>query len=285
VSGTENDRIKWWQWPTILSLDAPAVAVVWQCYFGLLARVRIGWSETAVLGTSVWLAYAADRWFEGWRVAPESIRTPRHRFYQRHRWSVAGVWSAVLLIDIALAFTELSGRELAAGAMLLVPALLYVFSHQVLHRHRPLRLPKEICIALLIAGGASVFVFATPAADLGRIIVPLSLFTLLCFANVVLIGVWEHEVDQIQGQVSLAQQFSIGRRFGRIFPWLIMVFSFACRAETNLPNGAALCVVGSALALTGIDRWERKIGWQPARILADAALLTPLIPLITARIR
>jgi hypothetical protein len=285
VSGSERDTVKWWQWPTVLSLDAPVVAAVWQWYLGLIAGVPVGWAETAVLGTSVWLAYAADRWFEGWRVAPEAVCTPRHRFYQLHRWSVAGVWVAVLLSDITLSCTRLTTRELAAGAILLVPAMLYVFSHQVLHRHRRLRLPKEICIALLIAGGTSVFVFATPAAHHERIIIPLSLFVLLSFANVLLIGVWEHEVDKIQGQVSLARQFSIASRFARIVPWIIVVTTVACRLKTDLPISTTGCVAGSALLLVWVDRLERKISWQPARILADAALLTPLVPVVNAWIR
>src|SRR5262245_35757149 len=102
VSGV---RPSWWQWPTVLSLDAPVVALLWQWLLARSARVTLGSAEAFVLGSSVWLAYAADRWIEGWRLAPDQIRTQRHAFYQRWRWPVAVTWSLVLAADLALALT------------------------------------------------------------------------------------------------------------------------------------------------------------------------------------
>ncbi len=78
-------RPHWWQWPTVLSLDAPAIALVWQALLARVVQVTLGWPEAFVLGCSVWLAYAADRWIEGWRLDPAQIRTQRHYFYQRWR--------------------------------------------------------------------------------------------------------------------------------------------------------------------------------------------------------
>jgi hypothetical protein len=89
-------RPHWWQWPTVLSLDAPVVALLWQWLLGRVAGVEPGWPQGFVLGTSVWLAYAADRWIEGWRLDPGQIQTQRHDFYQRWRWPLCFVWCAVL---------------------------------------------------------------------------------------------------------------------------------------------------------------------------------------------
>src|SRR5882762_6223038 len=85
-------RPYWWQWPTILSLDAPAVALLWQWQLGRVAHVTLTWVHAFILGSGIWLAYAADRWLEGWRLQPDQVRTQRHWFYQRFRWPVAGVW-------------------------------------------------------------------------------------------------------------------------------------------------------------------------------------------------
>ena len=76
-------------------MDAPAVSVAWLALLATRLEVELGWPDLFVLGASVWLAYAADRFIEGWRLASERVRTPRHRFYQRWRGPVAVVWLAV----------------------------------------------------------------------------------------------------------------------------------------------------------------------------------------------
>src|SRR5580658_7946163 len=96
-------RPRWWQWPTVLSLDAPAVALLWQWLLGWIAAVPLPAPRAFVLGASVWLAYSADRWIEGWRLSPERIRTKRHYFYQRWRWPVAAVWLLVFAADLRAA--------------------------------------------------------------------------------------------------------------------------------------------------------------------------------------
>lgn len=289
VSLVQTDSIdhpKWWQWPTVLSLDAPLVAIVWQRYFATLDDVRLRWAETAVLGISIWLAYAADRWFEGWRVSADIIRTPRHRFYQRHRWSVAVVWLIAFGTDLALSFAFLTGRDLLAGALLLVPASLYVLSHQLLHREHPARLPKEFCVALLIAAGALVFVLPAPDTRPATIAGAGLLFTALCFANVALIGVWEREVDESHGQDSLARQFTAGPLIARTAPWLLAACAIAVLWPTSVVTpSTALCVAASAILLGSIDRLERQLGWRLARVLADFVLLTPLVPLVLRQMR
>jgi hypothetical protein len=79
-------RPEWWLWPTILSLDAPAVALAWQSLLALVVGVKLAAHHSVLLGLSVWLAYAADRWIEGWRLTPQTVRTQRHAFFLRWRW-------------------------------------------------------------------------------------------------------------------------------------------------------------------------------------------------------
>ncbi len=157
-------RPYWWQWPTILSLDAPAIALLWQALLARAVHVTLAWPAAFVLGSSVWLAYAADRWIEGWRLDPAQIRTQRHYFYQRWRWPLGLLWCAVLGADLAVACLGLTAREFRGGLLLLVPVFAYLLSHQLVHRNHPWRAPKEVCVALLLGAGVALFP-ATASGD------------------------------------------------------------------------------------------------------------------------
>jgi hypothetical protein len=269
-------RPRWWLWPTILSIDAPAVVVLWQVLIARSASVPAAAPEMAVLGCSVWLAYAADRWIEGWRLVPDSIRTHRHRFYQTWRWPLLALWIAVLGLDIAAAFLGLPPAELRAGILLLAPVAAYLLSHQLVHRRSRWRAPKEACVALLLGAGAALFAASRPGADLLAMAVPLVLFVLLCFSNCALISVWENDVDLSHGQTSLALQFGGAAAVSRALPWLIVALSAAAwLARMPHARAAAACAGASGTLLSLVDLAERRIGRAAARVLADVVLMTP----------
>jgi len=273
-------RPKWWQWPTILSLDAPAVALAWQALVAAEVRVRLNPFAVVVLGVSVWLSYAADRWLEGWRLRPEQVRTQRHSFYQRLRWAVAPIWILALGADLWAALAGLSAREFWFGAALLPLVLAYVLSHQFVHRDRRWRLPKEICVALLLAGGIAAFAAARlPIFQVGRVIVPIGLFLLLAFGNCALISVWERAVDQSHGQTSLARQFPLGSALGRSAVWVALGCGVVVAGMLPFARAAGVCAATSAALLLWIDWGQAVLGWEAARVLADCALLTPLVAL------
>jgi hypothetical protein len=268
---------RWWQWPTILSLDAPAVVVLWQVLIARSASIKISASEGMVLGSSVWLAYAADRWIEGWRLVPDTVRTQRHRFHQRRRWPMLALWVAVLALDLATAVRGLPTAALKAGFLVLIPVAAYLLSHQLIHRKIRLRAPKEVCVALLLGAGSAVFPASRAGADIRAMAVPLILFVLLCFANCALISVWEDEIDRSHGQTSLALQFSRAAAVSRALPWLIFVLSAGVLvAAVPHARGAAACAAASGVLLGLVDMAEPRLGWAAARVLADVALMTPL---------
>lgn len=269
-------RISWWQWPTVLSLDAPIVAIAWQIMLASVAGVQLAWPHGFVLAASVWLSYTADRWIEGWRLAPAAIRTPRHSFYQRRRWLVFLIWLAVLAIDLAVALMRLSRQELVTGWLVVPPVLAYLLSHQLIHRNHPWRVPKEVCVALLIGGGAAVFPIAGAGVYQRTVWLVLALFVALAFANCALISVWETEIDRSHGQTSLALQFG-GHGWIHGVPWLLAgVAAIIVVAGPNV-RVAAVCCVSSAILLGIVDLLHARLGWRVSRVLADVALLTPLI--------
>jgi hypothetical protein len=277
-----GERSNWWLWPTILSIDAPVVAVLWQRLFANVAGIDLGWPGPAVLALSVWLAYAADRWIEGWRLEANVIRTRRHEFYRRHRWPVAVLWAVGLAADLAIASTHLSARDIGAGLILMVAVAVYLLSHQLVHRHRAWRAPKELCVAGLLTGGAMVFLTGAPQP--GALMMPVALFALLCFTNCALISVWERDVDRAHGQTSLALDDVGNERLIRQLPWMIVVLAAAAAlANAGPARDVATAAMASALLLALVDRLERTAGRRPARVLADIALMTPLVVIVIGR--
>jgi hypothetical protein len=274
-------RPDWWQWPTVLSLDAPAVALLWQGLFARIGGVPLRWPHVFILGASVWLAYAADRWIEGWRLNPGQIRTQRHDFYQRWRWPLCVVWCGVLGADLTVSALGLTSREFNAGLLLLLPVTAYLLSHQLIHRRHPWRAPKEICVALLFGGGVSVFPLAQPGVAARPLLGPLGLFCLLCFANCALISLWEQAVDEAHGQTSLALQFRRTRAFTRTLPWLLTLGALGFAPSASGPVRTLLvCAAMSGVLLGLLDLAQSRLGPRPARVLADVALMTPLAVLL-----
>lgn len=269
------DRPRWWQWPTILSLDAPIVLLVWQAAAAATAGVAIGWPQRVVLAASVWLAYATDRWLEAWRLPAPMVRTPRHAFHQRRRWTIAAVAASVLVADITLAVASLSASDLFAGLWLALAAACYVLSHQWLHRAARWRAPKEVVVAVLLAAGVWLFVRHGPAAAVWPTV---GLFALLCLTNISLISTWEVDVDRRHGQSSLALHSDAARRWIPLLPWLAaLVAVVVAIAGAPAVRAVAACAFVSALLLAASDRLEPRTGWPLARVSSDLALLTPLV--------
>ena len=60
-------------WLTVLSLDAPAVAVLWQLLFARSFHARLGASVTILLALVVWLIYVADRVLDALKAPAEYL--------------------------------------------------------------------------------------------------------------------------------------------------------------------------------------------------------------------
>ena len=263
------------------------MALVWQEWFAGGLNVHLNAPERIVLGTSVWLAYTADRWIEALRFNPNELQTQRHKFAARWRWTVFSGWILVFVADVSIAFTKLSAREIEIGFGLLAAVAAYLLSHQFYHRHHRWRLPKELCVGLLITAGALLFPVAHPDANLPVLWMTVPHFVALCFINCLLISGWEREVDVAQGQQSLALEPHLDRAFRWVplLPWLLALESGVLAALTppdfvRDPRWAQVFfgTIALSFALLGtVDRAEKRIGRQLARALADIVLLTPLL--------
>ena len=273
----------------MLSLDAPAVALLWGALFAREFGVRLEPHHYLLLGASVWLVYAADRLLDGLKFDERAPHTARHRFYAAHRRAVLAVWLGVFAGSLGLA-TLLTRAELGWGLGVAGAALLYLlgvhlrdYAQERAPFRLPLYLPKEAQVGGLFGVGAVVFLL--PRLGPAALLLPVLLFGTLCALNCSLIALWEAPCDRAQAQPSVIL------RHPRVASWLPpLALGLAGLALALALVGARalfLCVAVSALLLWGLYRLGRAHPVTPAllRVLADAALFTPLPFLVLAWLR
>ncbi len=261
----------WWQWPSVLSLEVPLIAVSWQRLLGSALGAPVHESESLLLGLTVWLIYSADRLLDGFGEHPG--RTQRHHFYTAHRHSVQRVWLLVGLGSLGLALASLSGPEFLGGALLGAAMLGYFLCR---HHWRSDHHPKELHIALLFALGVSLIPLLSGAA-LGPLVLFTLLFAALIFLNCSFVALWEGEHD-LEPAPFAARHPRIARRL----PKLALILALGCillAALIPVYLPLELSLAGSSLLLYSLDGpyFATRLGPEARRVAGDAALLTPLL--------
>jgi hypothetical protein len=184
-----------WQWPNALAIDAALIAVAWQAALVQTLHLSIGAFAYVVLGLSVWLTYMADRLFDVARRDPKDLLSLRHQLAKRHTKPLWSIWLVVLAANLLFA-TQLNNAQFRQGAVLLLACLAYTLLNQKLsHRF----FPKELCVAIIYAGGVSVFL-PTDSISIGFV----AAFAFLCFLNCLVIGTKEKEIDTKMRVLSVA---------------------------------------------------------------------------------
>ena len=240
-----------WLWPNLLSLDAPVVAALWQILFARCFQVPVDPLAAPLLLMTVWLIYSADRTLDAWR---DECDSPRHEFYRRHWRELLPAWIVILGLTGWLAAERLSPELFRRGTILLAAVCVYF----ALVHSSVLRWHKEAAVGVLFALGASLVAWGkvkTPA-DATTIL----LFSGLCWINCVAIQKWEGEKPDWSPSAA-----AIG---------LACVAGILLYAHRPVLGGAELA---SAFGFLLLDRVRRRLSADAVRVLADVALLSPLL--------
>lgn len=240
-----------WLWPNLLSLDAPVVAVLWQLLFARCFQVAVDPLAALLLLMTVWLIYTADRTLDAWRG---DVGSPRHEFYRRHWRELLPVWMTVLGFTAWLAAERLPEGLFLRGLILLAAVGVYF----ALVHSSVLRLHKEAAVGVLFALGASLVAWGkvkTPA-DITTIL----LFSGLCWMNCIAIQKWEGE--KLDWSPSIAA--------------IVVGCAAATLLYAHRPvlGGAELA---SAFGFLLLDRVRPRLSADAVRVLADVALLSPVL--------
>lgn len=282
-----SDRKPWWLYPNLLSLDAPLVAVAWLYVFAKTWRLGYHqWEAYACLGLVVWIIYAGDRLLDvsisstmpGHRIGA------RHEFHKRHRRkfrigiAVAFVTALVLLITripVAIYTYLLVGGVLVAG----------FFGLALLTDQDSDEVPyaKNILAGSTFAFGTAmtahlyrpevgIHEMATSPAFLS--------FAVLCVLNISAIDLWEH---------SASARDSATRAFDEValtLPLLLLgaaALLLALRDQQQSARPFFYAILTGAALLYILNRNRERFSLDALRVLADGAVLAPVLVFIAAR--
>lgn len=281
---TTADRKPLWLYPNLLSLDAPLVALAWLHIFAMTWRLGYHpWQAYLCLGLTVWAIYVADRLLDvSLHGASTSGLEPRHLFHQRYRkWMVMGL---ILSMSIA-AIIVLTGMPraifmyLAMGVVLV--AGFFGLSMLASQDHKEVALSKNIVAGLTFAFGTALTAhlyraqFGVSELILSREFI---CFAILCVLNIAAIDFWEHATHSDDIEVKASDELSI------TLPLVLLGFAalmFAIQDMATRPFYYAI-LTGAAL-LYVLNRKRAEFSMDALRVLADVALIAPLLVYYAAR--
>ena len=262
-----------WAWPNILSLDVAFIGVGWQRLTAQTLGLECPPSASWVLGLSIWLTYMGDRWLDSIRL--KKACTYRHEVVRTFKWPLFVFWVFLLLFDVFLAYYALPIQSLNLGLGLLALCILYTYSIQQGH-HAP-SFTKEAKVALIFSFGIFGLLTFTPPPKLFPLSMYFGLLTLLFWSNASLIAHWEKDADIKHQSTSLATTHPV---IAERAHWVALIIAALCLpliviSTASTPFARACAASGILIFTISMLSCHREL----RRVLADAALLTPFIPL------
>jgi hypothetical protein len=280
VSRPKQARLPLWLWWNLLSLDAPAVAILWQILFARCFAVTLGTATVAVLALTVWLIYVADRMLDALHLSPNLAPPARHVFCREH-WNSMGIALLAGLFTLGALCAHLPFLLLRNGAVLVMAIAAYFAIVHV----RPLNLrgfwPKEVVVGTLFCLGTCLAAWTATLPELRReMLIPALLFAALCVLNCVAIEYWEwNGCTSYWNDSPHAVSVWMGRRAAPLSLAIALASALALSMCSPRKHALFLALLLSSLALCGLAQNSRRFTVPSRRVLADVALLTPLITL------
>jgi hypothetical protein len=258
----------------LLSLDAPTVAMLWAWVFARAAHVHGLGSAIAVLGIGTWLIYVTDRLLDSHAAAPRDALRDRHHFHAKHRrafLAAAGVGAAALLWLIVARLSATARRDDAA---IFTAFLVYfVFVHLI-----GSRFPRSFAVGIIFAAATAAPAWSQVRLISAGWIAAVALFAGLCWLNCAAIHAWEQQSPPVGLPRIPLMAVCVAGAAGALAVASVMVL----RDPEVLR--LAVCILASALLLLALHFDSRRLAGRAGegaalglRVLADAALLTPIL--------
>ena len=272
-----ESRKPWWLYPNLLSLDAPLVAVAWLHAFAQTWRLYLPWPAYVSLGLAVWVIYVSDRLLDVSMAAGSPVPLEaRHEFHRRHsrlfRAGVAaaflaGVFIVVTQMPMAIYLHLLMGGVLVAG----------FFGLSMISSQEANEVPvlKNVLAGITFAFGtamtAHIYRNEFGIDELVKSWEFLS-FAVLCILNISAIDLWEHAARSEDMETRATDELTLTLPLALLG---IASLTFAALDMSSRPFFYATLTASALLFV--INRQRHRFSMDALRVLADAALLAPLL--------
>ncbi len=292
--GALPDR-RLWVWWHLLSLDAPTIAVVWCWFFATAFGVNLPSTALATLALGTWCVYVADRLLDGWRSVDMTDLRDRHWFYLRHRKPFVIAWiAAALPLAYLILFRVQPAVRMDDIVLCLIGIGYFLLIH---HRSESDRFSKELFVGFLFPIATAVPTWTRLQEGRGLLLAAICTFGAACWLNCVAIQTWEDAEARCEGvqddfaacrtRELRAQQNAVSRPaltdfLGNHLTAFAMgvgalSLSLACLPTVRTVWPLFLAVAASSLVFLALIRHNIRLSALSLRVLADGALLTPLL--------
>lgn len=283
-----KEKTPWWLWPSLLSFDAPLVALAWLYMFAGAWQVRyLTWAAYVTLALGVWVVYVADRLLEyRLRGDGDAEMGVRHRFHARHRKKfLAGVGLASAVI-LPLVFGFLPSELLLSYA---VPAIAMVTAFfamvAVAPRNGEIPYVRNLVAGLAFGYGTAMMAhIRVPSQEMVAMLTSREMlsFAVLCALNITAIHLWEHSRRSDDREIKAADELTLSlpltglAAVGLIFASMDNPWMFGRGGGDEAARPFFYAVLVSAALLQVINRVRERFSLDALRTLADLAMIAPL---------
>lgn len=280
-----DSRKPLWLYPNLLSLDAPLVAVAWLHVFAQTWRLGYHpWEAYITLGLAVWIIYVADRLLDiSLAGGVRSKLQARHRFHQRHQKRFKIVLAIACVATIAMVI----GKMPVSLFSNLIPAGVLVagfFGLSMLSSQDPNVVPHSKNV---IAGVTFAFGTAMTAhlyrSEYGIYDMIFSrefvCFSVLCVLNISAIDLWEHAARSRDPEIKSRDELTLTLPLA-LLGGASLLYAVLDDEQSSRPFFYAI-LTGAAL-LHVLNRSRARFSMDALRVLADVALLIPVLVFIAA---
>lgn len=280
----EKERVPWWLWPNLLSLDAPLVAIGWAWLFSRAwGVISVPWQLWVTLGLAVWMIYALDRLVDAKRGGDLDRRHHFHARFSRIFMAVIFVAGIFCLHSVMLVLQK---PVFQYGLLIIgLSAGYFVIVWTQKRNGRPM-IGKNIVAGLTFAYGASAGIHAySPVLEISEMFLSTEvlLFGGLCVINMTAIDFLslEGEEDEDAAAVLNLATLLVGGMAAYMYLSslkrdTIFFHESFYHEQTFYKPFAAGVLVGSACFFL-LNQARRKMDQCRYRVLVDLAVLAPVI--------
>jgi hypothetical protein len=270
-------QIPGWMWPNLLSLDAPAVAVVWALLFARARGIYLSPGAIGALALAVWLIYLGDRVLDGRRTRESEDLRERHLFSAQYRTLLLILVTIGLFAGLWLVCDQLSLNETRDGLLIAACVGAYMICVHAGGQAVKRVLPKEVTVGLLFAAGTALPVWSAGEFP-RRALISWLLFGVLCALNCAAIECWENRERLASPILNW-----VSSRIGWVAVGIAAVAGIAHFLIQTSGAIAGTIAIAAALILL-LDCLRERLSTAALRVLADAALVVPALLALVVRI-